>query len=241
MWYLAAFIFVFIVLFWQSRSIAKALWRLGYYLTGKQNATAGFVAFILYPGTLIHELAHLLTAGLLMVHVGEIELTPEIRDGGVKLGSVEIGQTDPFRRALIGVAPVLWGIGLILATLSFFVNQLNPWSTSFVWWQALILCYLLFVVGNTMFSSKKDLEGTLGLTISSVVVLCLIYVILYWIPFVNGNTFLAPYNSPFIFINSLFTEPVKELLKIGIGYLLIPVILNSIILMLAYVVKMIRR
>ena len=51
------------------------------------------------PGTVIHELAHVLSAGVLLVHVGEVEFMPQQTPEGIKLGSAQIGQ-----RHFFGVA-----------------------------------------------------------------------------------------------------------------------------------------
>lgn len=114
------------------------------------------ISFLFLPGIIIHELSHFLVASLLFVPVGEIEFMPEIEEGGLKLGSVSIGQTDPIRRFLIGVAPVVAGLSIILGLLYFIeVNKIGGIGI------LALIFYILFAVGNTMFSSKKDMEGAL--------------------------------------------------------------------------------
>lgn len=103
----------------------------------------------------MHELGHFLMASILMVPTGEIEFLPKIQEGGVKLGSVAIARTDPFRRFLIGVAPVLSGIGILFLA-SYYLHPLWPFT-----WRSAVFAYILFEIGNTMFSSKKDMEGAL--------------------------------------------------------------------------------
>lgn len=129
------------ILFWLSRQITGKL-------AGKLSVRE--LALLFLPGTIIHELAHVLTAGVLLVHVGEVEFMPRQTEEGIKLGSAQIGQTDFIRRAIIGFAPVLLGLGIILGT-SFFLSS---------WWSVIIVLFVLFEVGNTMFSSSKDVEGT---------------------------------------------------------------------------------
>lgn len=119
---------------------------------------------VVLPGTLIHEMAHLLVAGVTLVPVGDISLMPEIKENGVKLGHVEIQKTDFFRRALIGFAPVFVGIGILVGAVAFANSQFFSHGNYPVW-LVLTLFYLVVVIGNTMFSSKKDLEGTLGFVV----------------------------------------------------------------------------
>lgn len=134
------------VLFLLSRQLTRAI---------SSFLSIQLLSFLLLPGIIIHELAHLLTAAVLLVPVGEIEFLPKVREGSVKLGSVAIGKTDPVRRALIGLAPVAVGISLLWAVSAFYSQtQYELWT-----WQTVALIYIVFEVGNTMFSSMKDLEG----------------------------------------------------------------------------------
>lgn len=140
---------------------------------------------IVLPGTLIHEMAHLLVAGVMLVPVGDISLMPEIRENGVKLGHVEIAKTDFFRRALIGFAPVFVGMG-ILVGMVYFANSQFFSQGSYPIWLILILFYLVVVIGNTMFSSRKDLEGAMGF----VVLFLSIFGALYLLGFAQVFTFI---------------------------------------------------
>src|SRR3989442_1579645 len=117
MLFLLFFLLELLSLFFFSKLLINALARLFYFFTHSHRATVSFLAALLLPGTIIHELSHIITAGVLMVHTGEMEFTPQIREDEVKLGSAQIGKTDPFRRALIGVAPVILGSAAILGLL----------------------------------------------------------------------------------------------------------------------------
>ncbi len=106
-------------------------------------------------------------AQLLFVHAGDIRLIPELHGHEVKLGSVGIGHSDPFRRFLIGAAPFLFGTLIILTTIitGIHYDTLNkPWLLA-------IIGYLTFEIGNTMFSSKKDMEGAIELLIALVIII----------------------------------------------------------------------
>lgn len=158
--YILIIILEIFVLYLLSRIIPSLLVALFYFFTGSQKFSIWIFSLIFLPGTLIHELAHLITAGGLLVRVGNISLFPEIRETGVKLGHVEIEKTDPIRRSLIGFAPVFAGLtvltgSILYGTSAFFQKGEYPI------WLICTLIYLSLVIGNTMFSSKKDMEGSL--------------------------------------------------------------------------------
>jgi hypothetical protein len=83
------------------------------------------LALLLYyvavmPGVIIHELSHWLMAKLLGVRTGRVQLMPQRgktsgpRRRKITLGSVSVARTDPLRSTLIGVAPLLGGVTVIL-------------------------------------------------------------------------------------------------------------------------------
>ncbi len=128
-------------------------------------------AVVFLPGTFIHEMSHFLTALVLLVPVGNINLTPKIEEDGVRLGSVPIAKTDPIRRTLIGIAPIFFGLAIILGSIFYvYTNNLFGQPIALV-----ILALVAFEVGNTMFASKKDLEGVFAVF----VVVVLIGIVLY--------------------------------------------------------------
>ncbi|HEV2339720.1 MAG TPA: hypothetical protein VGT05_03045 [Patescibacteria group bacterium] len=143
-----------IVLFLLSREVSRSLATLFFRLTKNEKITLFLLSVILLPGVVVHELSHLLTAHLLFVKAGKMEFFPQVQGEHIKLGSVAVARSDPLRKLFIGVSPLLFGISLLFA-LSFF---LSPFSHTFSW-QMLLFVYTLFEVGNTMFSSKKDMEG----------------------------------------------------------------------------------
>lgn len=116
------------------------------------------LAVIFLPGTIIHEISHMLIAGVLFVDSGDIKIFPEIDGSEIRFGSVKIAQTDPVRRFIIGVAPVIFGLTLILAVLFLGLEYLSQGTP---WWQITLVVLLVFEIANTMFSSKKDMEGAL--------------------------------------------------------------------------------
>lgn len=211
--YVILFFVELLSLFVFSQALMKALSKLLYKLTHSFNAAVQIIAILFLPGTIIHELSHVLVAGVTMVHVGEVEFMPEVRQEGVKLGSAQIGETDPFRRALIGVAPVIIGTSLIISSLWYFTSNLAN-SSHFPIIEFGVLMLVIFQVANTMFSSKKDLEGTLE-------VLALI-----------ASFFLAFYllgiNRPFSVVEGLLYQGLGDLFLKASLFLLVPIGIDAI-------------
>lgn len=152
-----------------SRRLTQNLYSAVFLLTKSRPASIGFLSLLFFPGTVIHELAHLFTAEILGVKTSGLTLVPEgLEQTEVKTGSVSIAQSDPIRRAVIGVAPIFVGLGT-LGLISYFLP--NVWrqvtldtANGIVFSQSSIyllftLIYSLFAVSNTMFSSPEDMDG----------------------------------------------------------------------------------
>ena len=218
------FVFLFfvelLILFFLSREVTKGLSYLFYRITKSQKIMIYLLSFFFFPGTLIHPLALYLTAVILFVRVGKIEFVPKVMGEGVKMGSVEIGHADPIRRALIGMAPFFWGTIIILLILTVFQNAggiENIWIT-------ILTGYVLFEISNTMFSSRKDMEGTLELFLAILVITIILYLIGVRFPQINPNTVLS-------------TE-IETLFKTGSFFLGVPLVIDFVFIAL---LKLLRR
>jgi len=152
--YIIIFLVEIVFLFFSSRLMTKSLSFL----------PINLISFIFLPGIIIHELSHLFLASILFVPTGDIEFMPKVEGQSIKLGSVSIGKTDAIRRFFIGIAPIIFGILVISVILSFIKSYTGPWYLN------VLIFYTLFVIGNTMFSSKKDMEGSILLLIMFVIV-----------------------------------------------------------------------
>lgn len=157
------------VLYILSRRLSQNLFISIFLLTKSRPVAISFLSLLFFPGTVIHELAHLFTAEVLGVRTSGLTLVPEsLEQKDVRTGSVSIAQSDPVRRALIGIAPVFAGLG-ILGALMYFIPGI--WSqvqldmtngilfTSYSVYILMLMIYALFAVSNTMFSSSEDMEG----------------------------------------------------------------------------------
>lgn len=206
------FIFQIFSLYLFSRLLIRSLSHLIIKITRSQTATVHLLATFFLPGTFVHEMAHALTAALMLVTVHDIHLFPKVEEHGIKLGSVEIDRTDPFRRALIGVAPIIWGISMLLL-FTWLIESFVPreWGS---WWMYLIVGYLIFVTSNTMFSSRKDMEGMLLINVLIIATV--------------GGLLLLKVYAPFIWFANLLNTNSSFMLGLNI-YLLVPIIVDIFI------------
>lgn len=139
-----------------------------------RSVAVSLLLAIQFPGTVIHELAHLFTAEILGVRTGKLRLEPEsIRDDHIQAGSVMVAESDPVRRALIGLAPLFWGM-TTLAAISYFIPTLYesvfamgiPILENRDFYLLIGVGYLLYAVSNTMFPSPEDMHGVTPLLIA---------------------------------------------------------------------------
>ncbi|MCR4406656.1 MAG: hypothetical protein NUW24_07020 [Anaerolineae bacterium] len=137
------------------------------------------LALILLPGTVVHEISHFVAATFLFVKVNKINFWPQKTDKGVALGHIlPAKKPDPFRDALIGVAPLIGGsaVLVIIVALGFrfpmptyflgaphLATELSTLRTHIDLHSArdLVVLWLLFSIGNTLFPSKADTRAWL--------------------------------------------------------------------------------
>ena len=137
----------------------RALAQLFYRFSQNRQILVVIYTLLFLPGTIIHELAHLLTAMLLMVPVGEIHILPEVVENKIHMGTVSTAETDVFRRTLVGLAPFIVGTSIIFYCL----------TLERTW----LIYYLIFEMSNTMFSSSEDLKESWGLFVAILLLFCL--------------------------------------------------------------------
>lgn len=211
------FLLEIIILAFLSKIVQKNLGVWAFKLTGSYKRAVFLLSIIYFPGTLIHELAHALFAGVMFVHVGSISLVPEISQYSIKLGSVEVGKTDPFRRAIIGVAPVFLGISLLLVA-SYFLTADLAKSASLPYSLWLLIFYFVFVISNTMFSSPKDLEGTFEVAVFIICIFLALYILGYYqiFEFLGNLLFNQGLNYIMTAAKLLFFPILVDLLLLGL-------------------------
>lgn len=209
-----------IFLFVTSQKISQALFYLFEKISRSRKIAVGLLSFIFFPGVVIHELAHFLMASLLFVRVGDIEFTPQLQADGIKMGSVQIAKTDMLRRFLIGVAPLIFGFSiLVIGIYSFF--SYFPFAELELNWQyilsIIVVLYSVFVITNTMFSSKKDMEGAFGFLILILFILAVVFVA------GKGEWVVAIFDG---FINNATVQQYSRRIVL---LLLVPVVINLLV------------
>ncbi len=194
---IAIFFIELFTLFILSRFLTTLLFNFFYKTTRNKRISVYLMSFLFLPGTFIHEVSHAFMAVLLQVPVGEMELLPKLIDNNLKLGSVQIAKTDPIRRFLIGTAPFLFGTAILIGTFLYAVqNDLFSYKLSVI-----VISYLVFEIGNTMFSSKRDMEGALELILTLIFIALVLYFVGFRIPSINPNS---------LFANALFQQTFQK-------------------------------
>jgi VIT1/CCC1 family predicted Fe2+/Mn2+ transporter len=205
-------------LFFISQKTTQSIAYTFYKITRNQKITIVFFAFLFLPGTIIHELSHAIAASILGVRVGKMDLMPEYIQGGLRLGSVQVGKTDIIRNFFIGIAPFISGTILLLIIIYLVLSFSLIASFGII----ILSLYSVFAIANTMFSSKKDMEGAIEFFILVTVFLLVFYILGLRFDAINWN-FLSLFN---------------HLFKIGSYYLLVPI---GIDLFIIIVTKMLYR
>lgn len=204
--HLLIFLVLFAILFFLSRILAGSLSELLLRISGSQIFAIKFFHLLLLPGVVIHELAHLIIAEVMLVRTGGLSFSLEQEEDRIVMGSVGIERTDPIRRAIIGFAPVFVGILLIGFSVFYFLGDRS--QIVYPWNFALVL-FVVFEIGNTMFSSKRDLEGTIRLLF----VIGLGIVVAYFLGFRIPNWIIELPN----------TDQFVNIVQKGIKILLFPI------------------
>lgn len=179
-----------------QRWIHRHLRGVAYLLTGNKSWAVLIYALILFPGVVLHELSHWLTARLLGIRTGSISLIPRtMKDGSIQLGYVEYykGRTlDPVRESLVGGAPMLAGTGAVLliglqifdvgtVSAALATGQIDNLTQAlgqlFTTPDFLVWLYLVFAISNAMMPSPSDRRAWPAFLIILAVVALILYVL----------------------------------------------------------------
>lgn len=164
----AATLVVFMVL---SRWINRQVQIIGLRMTGSSTVAIMLFYLLMFPGILLHELSHYLTAQLLGMKVGKFALGPRKRRNAIELGSVTVSSGGAVRDSLVGLAPFLFGTAaLLLVSYQVFDVDALGQRLALEGWRSLpaildgiwlvpdfwVWAYLIFVVSNAMTPSPAD-------------------------------------------------------------------------------------
>ncbi len=138
-------------------------------LTRSPALALGLFALVFFPGVLMHETSHWITAKLVGVRTGKFSLLPQLQpDGTLRLGYVEAAPADIFRETLIGAAPFVSGTLVVgwIAISPLRVLSLGQIESAPGLWGALaemvnlpdfwLWFYLAFTISSTMLPSASD-------------------------------------------------------------------------------------
>lgn len=209
------FLILLIFMFFISKTLTRSISEIIMRVTKNRGISVRIFHFLFLPGVFVHELSHMLIAELLFVKTHGLNLSPTIDGDSITMGSVEIEKPDPVRKAIIGFAPVFVGF-LIISISTFYLLSSHSIFNLYISY-ALILI-IVFEIGNTMFSSRKDLEGTLEFLL----VLTIIFIVVY----------LFGYDFSEI-KNILNTPQAQEVITKSIKIISIPIILDLIIIFIS--------
>lgn len=151
MLYAILFLIQITILYLITKKITAEIFFILRKIVKNEKFVLTIVSLIYFPGTLLHEVSHMLTAMILALKVNKIKIFPVYESGRIQLGSVEFEKKDFVRGFLVGIAPVFTGITFLY---SIFVLRLFP-SENII--QNIFFIYLIFSVSSTMFSSRQDL------------------------------------------------------------------------------------
>lgn len=201
-----------VVLFFLSQILTKSISLFLHKRTKNIKFSVWFLSVLFLPGTIIHELSHALMAGVLHVPVGHMEFLPRLDENNLKLGSVQVGQTDHVRRFFIGTAPFFVGTALLLSLIWLIQAYHLISNLPFL----IAALYGVFVISNTMFSSKKDMEGAIEFFVLVVAVLSVLYFL--GIPIFTWGNVLSQNST------------IEGILNLASKFLLVPIGIDVILI-----------
>ena len=175
-----------------KKRMTSDLSHLVHRLGGSQHSVIIVWSTIFLPGTLIHEISHFLVAALTGARTGKIEIFPEYledkldeKSTHVALGSVQTQKLNPIQGFLVGIAPFISGMALLIWFASLFQTSFTAKDI----WLLLLEGYLFFTIANSFFPSWPDIKQALPFVIISLVVALLAWYFGFQI-FLNSNSYI---------------------------------------------------
>ncbi len=146
--------------------------HLGLLITRHEQAAVLIYYLLLLPGVILHEGSQWLLAKALRVRVKKFQMWPErLKTGQIRLGLVEIEDTDVVRATLVGMIPLVTGVAIIaligstrfdievllqslatghIPTMLAGIGQFTSAPDFWLW------VYLVFAIANAMMPEEHD-------------------------------------------------------------------------------------
>jgi hypothetical protein len=157
-----------VILLLTKKEMTRDLTRLIHRLGGNQHTAIIVWSIIFLPGTIIHEVSHFLFAALTGARTGQIEIFPEYledeadeKNVHVALGSVQTQKLNILQGFLVGIAPLLSGIALLIWLAALLQTSFTTGNT----WLFILEGYFFFTIANSFFPSWPDIKQALPLVI----------------------------------------------------------------------------
>lgn len=168
-----AFILIVAALIHLSRWVTRQVQTIGWLLSGDENVVMVAYYLLMFPGILLHELSHFVTARVLGIKVTDFRLGPRKRknSNSIELGSISVYSGGAIRDSLVGVAPFVAGTAvLLLVSYTVFdvgalgrIWSAEGWNGFFRTVRTMpetpdfwLWLYLIFAVSNAMMPSRAD-------------------------------------------------------------------------------------
>lgn len=203
-----------VILYLLTQLTLQLLFTLLHRLVRLRSIVYGLIALVLFPGTLIHEGSHAVSAIVLNLKVREIKLMPSWSSHTIKFGRVQFERKDPVRGIIVGISPIFFGY-----TALFLLAYLLPQSAFL--WQKILIIYLIFSISTSMFSSSQDMADLKG---SFPFIIATVFIMLVGVLCFRQQIRLFFENNTSIMLSSLFT-----LISVNIFTLVIHLIVISFV------------
>jgi len=218
LFWIILFIFQIILLNFLSKNFHSYLFFLTGAHTGKSLFSAKIAGLILFIGTLIHELSHVLMAGILFVRVKSLNLKTELtEDKHIRFGTAEVEQVDPFRNSLIGIAPLIFGLILVY----FIASSIDLNNFNLIEFFKILL---ISQISNSMFLSKSDTLYFKYVFIIFIFFILFLFLINFFYNFSQINFFFS--NILDFFKNTNLVSLLKDINLIFIFVILLNTLTN---------------
>jgi len=179
--YVIVFNLLILILFFLSKYLTSEIYTFFIRLSKSENFSTYALAFIFFPGVVVHEMSHYLAAKFLFVPTGKVSLFPKREGDYVKLGSVNVARSNFIKEFVIGVAPLLSGTTSILLAVYFMLQDLSGFNLI----KILICLYVILVVANTMYASRKDFQAALPFLITIITIISVLVIMGVRLPAVD--------------------------------------------------------